>query len=285
MRHSPAIIRILAAGLLAAVTLAILLPVAFTLLGSLMSPGEIEYYFGPVYEGTAEEAVRLHLLPDRLSLESWYQVLLRRPDYLIKFWNSLLLCTAIVLGQLTVSCMGGFAFAKYRFRHKEILYYILIILMLMPVQVTLVPNYIVLDWLGLLDRWACLVLPVALAPFGTFLMTQVFKSVPDELLDAARLDGASTRQQLVRIMIPAAQSGVVSLALLAFIDAWNMVEQPVTFLRDASRYPLSVFLASVNSENFPLSFACGVLALLPVLLLFLFFQKELVQGIEFSGLK
>lgn len=212
-------------------------------------------------------------------------MLLRRPDYLIKFWNSLLLCTAIVLGQLTVSCMGGFAFAKYRFPHKEILYYILIILMLMPVQVTLVPNYIVLDWLGLLDRWACLVLPVALAPFGTFLMTQVFKSVPDELLDAARLDGASTRQQLVRIMIPAAQSGVVSLALLAFIDAWNMVEQPVTFLRDASRYPLSVFLASVNSENFPLSFVCGVLALLPVLLLFLFFQKELVQGIEFSGLK
>lgn len=155
MRRIPAMIRIPAAGILMAAALAILLPVCFTLLGSLMSPGEIEYYFGPVYEGTAEEAVRLHLLPDRLSLESWYQVLLRRPDYLIKFWNSLLLCTAIVLGQLTVSCMGGFAFAKYRFRHKEILYYILIILMLMPVQVTLVPNYIVLDWLGLLDRWAC----------------------------------------------------------------------------------------------------------------------------------
>ena len=86
-------------------------------------------------------------------------------------------------------------------------------------------------------------------------------------------------------MIPAAQSGVVSLALLAFIDAWNMVEQPITFLQDTARYPLSVFLASVNSENFSLSFACGVLALLPVLLLFLFFQKELVQGIEFSGLK
>ena len=285
MRHSPAIIRILAAGLLAVVTLAILLPVAFTLLGSLMSPGEIEHYFGPVYEGAAEQAVRLHLLPDRLSLESWYQVLLRRPDYLIKFWNSLLLCTAIVLGQLIVSCMGGFAFAKYRFPHKNLLYYALIVLMLMPVQVTLVPNYIVLDWLGLLDRWACLVLPMALAPFGTFLMAQVFKSVPDELLDAARLDGASTGQQLVRIMIPAAQSGVVSLALLAFIDAWNMVEQPITFLQDTARYPLSVFLASVHSENFSLSFACGVLALLPVLLLFLFFQKELVQGIEFSGLK
>ena len=285
MRSIPAMIRIPAAGVLVAMALAILLPVCFTLLGSLMSPGEIEHYFGPVYAETAEQAVRLHLLPDRLSLESWYQVLLRRPDYLIKFWNSLLLCTAIVLGQLTVSCMGGFAFAKYSFPHKQVLYYILIILMLMPVQVTLVPNYIVLDWLGLLDRWACLVLPVALAPFGTFLMTQVFKSVPDELLDAARLDGASTGQQLVRIMIPAAQSGVVSLALLAFIDAWNMVEQPVTFLQDASRYPLSVFLASVNSENFPLSFACGVLALLPVLLLFLFFQKELVQGIEFSGLK
>lgn len=278
-------VRVLAGCLLVAAALAILLPVGFTLLGSLMSPKEITHYFGLVYEGTAEETVRIHLLPDRVSLESWYQVLLRRPDYLIKFWNSLFLCTAIVLGQLIVSCMGGFAFAKYRFPHKEILYYALIVLMLMPVQVTLVPNYIVLDWLGLLDRWACLVLPMALSPFGTFLMTQVFKSVPDELLDAARLDGASTRQQLLWVMVPAAQSGVVSLALLAFIDAWNMVEQPVAFLSDTARYPLSVFLASVNSENFALSFACGVLALLPVLLLFLFFQKELVQGIEFSGLK
>ena len=247
MRHSPAIIRILAAELLAAVTLAILLPVFFTLLGSLMSPGEIEHYFGPIYEGAAEQTVRLHLLPDRLSLESWYQVLLRRPDYLIKFWNSLLLCAAIVLGQLIVSCMGGFAFAKYRFPHKNLLYYALIVLMLMPVQVTLVPNYIVLDWLGLLDRWACLVLPMALAPFGTFLMAQVFKSVPDELLDAARLDGASTGQQLVRIMIPAAQSGVVSLALLAFIDAWNMVEQPITFF--AGYRPLSAQCVSGQRQQ------------------------------------
>ena len=243
------------------------------------------YFLWKAYWSLTIQFLRLHLLPDRLSLESWYQVLLRRPDYLIKFWNSLLLCAAIVLGQLIVSCMGGFAFAKYRFPHKNLLYYALIVLMLMPVQVTLVPNYIVLDWLGLLDHWACLVLPMALAPFGTFLMAQVFKSVPDELLDAARLDGASTGQQLVRIMIPAAQSGVVSLALLAFIDAWNMVEQPLAFLRDSEMYPFSVFLASTSRDALAVVFPCGVLAMLPVLLLFWFFNEELVESIEFTGIK
>lgn len=227
----------------------------------------------------------LHLLPDVFSLESLYQVFLRRPDYLMKFWNSLLLCGMIVAGQSVVSCMGGFAFAKYSFRGKNVLFFLLIILMMMPVQVTLVPNYIVLDKLQLLNtRWA-LILPAAFLPFGTFLMAQIFKSVPDEILEAARLDGASTRQILLRILIPAGKGGFISLILLCFIDAWNMVEQPMVFLKEATQYPLSVFLATVNEANFSLSFACGILAMLPVLLLFLFFSEELVEGIEFSGLK
>ena len=225
------------------------------------------------------------LLPKAPTLQPLVEILIDSPQFFVMFWNSIRMSAWIVAGQLLFGVPAAWGLSRFHFPGKKLVLMLYIVLMLMPVQVTLVPNYIVLDWLGLLDRWACLVLPMALAPFGTFLMAQVFKSVPDELLDAARLDGASTGQQLVRIMIPAAQSGVVSLALLAFIDAWNMVEQPITFLQDTARYPLSVFLASVHSENFSLSFACGVLALLPVLLLFLFFQKELVQGIEFSGLK
>lgn len=262
----------------------VLFPMAYMVANSLMSPAEVSRYYATVYR-EAETGALLHFLPDVLSLESLYQVFLRRPDYLIKFWNSLFLCGTIVTGQAFVSSMGGFAFAKYKFRGQHTLFFLLIILMMMPVQVTLVPNYIVLDKLHLLGGWAALILPATFLPFGTFLMTQIFKSIPDEILDAARLDGASTRQILLRVLIPAGKGGFISLILLSFIDAWNMVEQPMVFLKKQTQYPLSVFLASVNSSNFSLSFACGILAMLPVLLLFLFFNEELVEGIEFSGLK
>ncbi len=264
----------------------VLFPVLYTLTSSLMSPSEVQRYYAAITQTAGDAAgARLHLLPDIFSLESFYQVLLRRPDYLIKFWNSLLLCGAIVAGQLVVSCMGGFAFAKYRFRGRTVLFYLLIVLMMMPVQVTLVPNYIVLDRLRLIDTWWALVLPAAFLPFGTFLMTQIFRGVPDEIVDAARLDGASTAGVLARVLVPAGKGGAISLVLLSFIDAWNMVEQPMVFLSDPIRYPLSVFLATVSQQNFSLSFACGVLAMMPVLLLFLFFNEELVEGIEFSGIK
>ena len=264
----------------------VLFPVVYTVAGSFMSPAEVLHYYQAVQSPAQGAAsARLHLVPDLISLESFYQILLRRPDYLIKFWNSLLLCAGIVAGQMAVSCLGGFAFAKYRFRGKGVLFYLLIILMMMPVQVTLVPNYIVLDRMGLLDSWWALVMPAAFLPFGTFLMTQIFRSVPDEIVDAARLDGASTLGVLVRVLVPAGKGGFISLVLLSFIDAWNMVEQPMVFLTDPVRYPLSVFLATVSRQNFSMSFACGVLAMAPVLLLFLFFNEELVEGIEFSGIK
>lgn len=266
-------------------SLLVLFPVVYMLCNSFMSPSEVSRYYNPAFDKSGSMNAVIHLVPDIFSVESYYQVFLRRPEYLMKFWSSLLLCGCILAGQAAVSCMGGFAFAKYRFRGRKILFFILILLMLMPVQVTLVPNYIVLDWLGLLDTYWALILPMAFAPFGTFLMAQIFRSIPDELLDAARLDGASTAQVLVRVAVPAGKGGVISLVLLGLVDSWNMVEQPVVFLKDSSRYPLSVFLASVNDRNFPLSFACGVLAALPVMLLFLFFNEELVEGIEFSGIK
>lgn len=266
-------------------SLLVLFPVVYMLCNSFMSPSEVSRYYNSAFDKSGNMNAVIHLIPDIFSMESYYQVFLRRPEYLMKFWLSLLLCGCIIAGQVVVSCMGGFAFAKYRFRGRKILFFILILLMLMPVQVTLVPNYIVLDRLGLLDTYFALILPMVFAPFGTFLMAQIFKSIPDELLEAAQLDGASTAEVLIKVAVPAGKGGVISLILLELVDAWNMVEQPVVFLKDSSKYPLSVFLASVNESNFPLSFACGVLAALPVILLFLFFNEELIEGIEFSGIK
>lgn len=263
----------------------VLFPAVYTWCSSFMSPLEVREYYSAAIEKNAEIPVAFHMLPDRVSLESYYTVFLRSTHYLLKFWYSLFLCIAISFGQIAVSSLGGFAFAKYPIPCKKTLLFLLMVLMLMPIQVTLVPNYIILDKFGLLDSSWALILPMIFSPFGTVLMTRIFQQIPDELLDAARLDGASVLQLLYRILMPIGKSGILSIVLLSFVDSWNMVEQPITFLRDTLYYPLSVFLASVNRLNFPLSFVGGVLAALPVLLLFLFFHEELTQGIELSGIK
>ena len=210
---------------------------------------------------------------------------LRRTVYWLRFWRTLAMCGVIVAGQLLVSILGGFAFAKFSFPGKRWLFYLLVVLMLMPVQVTLVPNYIVLERLNLLDSYGALILPAMFLPFGTFLMTQIFKAVPDEVLQAGQIDGAGTLTVLFRVLLPAGRAGAVSLCLLTFIDAWNMVEQPLAFLKDSAKYPFSVFLASTSRDALAVVFPCGVLAMLPVLLLFWFFNEELVEGIEFTGIK
>lgn len=214
-----------------------------------------------------------------------YQVFIRQPFYLYKFWKTLALGIFVVFVHAVISCMGGYAFAKFRFRWKRGLYFLMIVLMMMPVQVTLVPSYIILDKLNLLDSWTALALPCIFSPFGTVLMTQVFRSVSDEILDAAKVDGADTWQTLWQILAPAARGGLVSLVLLTFVDVWNMVEQPMVFLQDSDNFPLSVFLAVRNDTNTALSFAGGLLAMIPVLLLFLYFKDELAEGIEFTGVK
>ncbi len=116
-------------------------------------------------------------------------------------------------------------------------------------------------------------------------MRQVISTMPNDIIEAAKIDGANQFQLLFKIVIPRSQSGIVSLAILCFIDNWNMVEQPLVFLKDKTQYPLSIFLSQINSSNLSLSFACGILAMIPVALLFVFFEKELVEGISFSNLK
>ena len=264
----------------------VLFPAIYTVCNSFMSPSEIESYYGAAIDQKENAEAAFHIIPNAFSLEGYYMVFLRSTDYLMKFWYSLFLCMVISAGQILVSALGGFAFAKYPIPFKKtILFLLMVLMMMMPIQVTLVPNYIILDELKLLDSWLALILPMIFLPFGTVFMTQIFRRIPDEILDAAKLDGAGTLQILFRIVMPIGKGGIISVFLLSFVDSWNMVEQPMTFLRDTLRYPLSVFLASVNEVNFALSFVCSVLAALPMLLLFFFFHEELTQGIELSGVK
>lgn len=264
-------------------SLLIIGPVVYTISNSFMSSDEIvRYYAGYTRSGGFTS---FHLIPDRLSLDAYFQMLIGKPDYLVKFWNSMFLSFTIVAGQIVISCLGGYAFSKLKFRYSNLIFYVVIVMMMMPYQVTLVSNFIVLEKMKMIGKYSAVIVPSFFSAFGVFLMKQSFDTIPNEQLEAASLDGASELLQLVMVAIPMNKAGIGSLIILGFIDAWNMVEMPLVLLSERSQYPLSLYLASVVTENLSLGFACGVLALFPSLMMFLFFEDELVEGITFATLK
>ncbi len=261
----------------------VLLPVVFTIFASFMSPEEVALNYG---EMSLENGFTpLHFLPDRISLSAYREVLIETPRYLMQFWISLGICVAICVGQVFLSILGGYAFSRFRFRFRDAIFFGVIVLMVLPYQVTLAPSYMVIRALGLLNTNASLIFPGIFSAFGLFLMRQIMASVPDSILEAASLDGANTFVALWRVMVPCCSSGIKALVLLSFVDAWSMVEQPIVFITDAFRQPLSVFLLRVGKEDMALGFACSVLFIIPVLFLLLLFEKQLVEGIVQSEIK
>ena len=220
-----------------------------------------------------------------VTLQPYYDVFQSSSRYLDSFWRSLGLTCTVAVGQLAVSVPAGFCFAKRSFPGKRILAFLLVALLVLPVQVTLVPNYLMLKNLGLLNTYAALILPALFAPLGTFLLGQSFRSIPNALLDAARLDGCGTIGLLWRIAMPMRKGTMACVAILAFLDAWNMVEQPLAYLRSFQEYPLSVGLAYAAPQGVAVQMVCCLLAALPPLFLFAFFSQDLVDGIVLGEVK
>lgn len=219
------------------------------------------------------------------SLQSYYDVFLGKTEFLLRFWKSVGLSLCITLGQVAVSTLAGFGFAKFRFPGKNILFFLLMVMIILPLQVTLMPNYMLLQNMGLIGTYISLALPAIVVPLGTFIMTHSFQAVPDSIVEAARLDGCGTLGMIPRILLPANSNGLICTALISFVDAWNMVEQPLTYLEAFKDYPISVALASVSPAEPTVLLACCVLVTLPPLFLFLLFNRELGSGIAMGGEK
>ena len=256
--------------LLSLIALIFLLPVIYMLANSVMQSSEIVEAYTP----SKEHYAIFKLIPDKFSLEQYYQAFLRRPKFLRMFWNSLLITVPIVVTQSIVSLFASFAFAKLKFPFRDKLFFVFIILLILPSQVTMVPNYIVLQQLGLLDSLAALILPSAFTAFGVCLLRQYMRYIPDETIEAARIDGAGTFKILFQIVVPQVRGGIASMMILTFIDAWNMVEQVIVFITDREKYPLSVALSEFSDSDVGIVFACGVIFMIPPLLLYLYHSKE-----------
>lgn len=267
-----------------------LMPIVLTITNSFMSSSEISANYGSVFATNDKggkvyisEKVNLKFIPDIVSFSQYTTVLLKSPEYLLKFWNSVILVAPIVAGQLLVASVAAYGFTRWRGKIRDGLFFAYVILMLMPYQVTLVPNYLVSDWLGLLNtRWA-IILPGIFAPFSVFLLTKFMRRIPVALIESAKLDGANEWHVFWDICLPQCRSALYSVAILVFIDYWNMVEQPLILLPDADMQPLSVYLSTINAGEIGIAFAVAVIYMIPGLLMFLHGEAYLVEGIAHSG--
>ena len=278
-----------------------LMPIVLTVANSFMQETEIAANYGMVFDvfnksedlwgsgpqlnksSYISETANLKFIPDMVTFKQYFTVLLQSPDYLLKFWNSVILVVPIVVGQIVVALGIAYCFARFRKRWTQILFFGYVILMLMPYQVTLVPNFLVSKWLGIYDtRWA-VILPGIFSTFSVYLLTKYFRRIPISYIEAAKLDGATEWQIFTWICVPLCKSAIASTSILFFIDYWNMVEQPLILMTDGDKYPLSIFLSQINQGEVGLAFAVAVIYMIPTILIYLYGEEYLVDGISYSS--
>lgn len=256
----------------------------FMLTGTLMPLDELKATIGPVL-GMREGFAQWTVLPSYPTLQPLVELLLDTPQFFTMFWNTCKLVFPQVLGQFLVGAPAAWALSRLRFRGREALFALYTVLMLMPFQVMMVPSYLVADRLGLMDTMWAVILPGVFSTFPVFIMAKGFDSVPHAVIEAAALDGAGDFQIFVRIGLPMGLPGILSALVLGFLEAWNAIEQPMTFLKTRADWPLSLYLPQIVSEKVGLALVSSLIMLMPTVLIFLFGQKYLELGIQAGGVK
>lgn len=259
-------------------------PVIFLLAGTFMGNQEIIECISPVFmDGGGYAGWRL--VPQYPTLGNVVELLLDSPEFFKMFWNSAKITVFILAGQLIFGMPAAWGMARYDFRGKKLIYTFYIVMMMMPFQVTMLSEYLVLDRLHLMDTSAAVILPGIFSTFSVFIMYRFFRGIPESIMDAARIDGAGELQIFVAVGIPLGSSGIISALVLSFLECYSMIEQPMTFLKTKSLWPLSLFLPEVSSGNVGFSMCASFAALLPAVFVFLIGQDYLEQGIAASGIK
>nr|WP_253299011.1 carbohydrate ABC transporter permease [Paenibacillus barcinonensis] len=266
-------------------------PIVIIFTNSLMTAQEISINYGLIGQMT-EAAVgkegifaNLKLIPDKVSLSQYGKVFIDNPKYLVMFWNSVFMVVPIIAGQTLVASLAAYAFSKLKFRGRDSMFLVYVMTMLMPFQVTLVPNYIMVDMLGMLNSTSAIIVPGIFAAFGVFMLRQFMLDIPYAYIEAAKMDGAGHLRIFVTMIVPMIKPGLAALVILLFVDYWNMVEQPLIFLDDPFKQPLSVFLSTINQTERGMAFAASMLYMAPMVMVFLYAESNFIEGIQLSGVK
>ena len=260
-------------------------PIIFLLSGSFMSGVELTESLKPLFYQQTDAYISMGLMPVFPTLRHYVEVLLDSPEFFVMFWNSVKLVVAILALQLVVGVPAAWGFAKYSFPFKKTLFTIYIVLMMMPFQVTMLSNYLVLDKLNLINTHLAVILPLGFSTFPVFLMYRFFCNIPDDMLEAAKIDGAGILQIFRHIAVPIGSAGIIAAMILGFLEYWNLIEQPMTFLADQTKWPLSLYLPNITRETAGSAFAASMIGLVPAILVFTAGQDYLEKGIMASAVK
>ena len=271
--------------LLTLLALVFVFPVLFLAVGSLMGKNELTDLLLPVLKTGSTGYVYWKLFPEYPTLRSYVEVLLDSPEFFVMFWNSVKITLGALAGELLVGMTAAWGFARFDFPGKKGLFTLYIALMMMPFQVMLLGNYLVLDDLRLLDSLLGIIFPAVFSTFPVFIMYRFFEEIPLALLEAARLDGAGELLLFFMIAIPLGSPGVISAMVLGFLEYWNLIEQPMVFLKTKELWPLSLYLPNIDMDHAGAAFAASMIALAPAVLVFFAGQDYLEQGIVSTAVK
>src|SRR6478735_8379603 len=243
---------------------------------------------------TLPDSVRLTIIPDPFTLDAYNYVQTNlQPSIFVLFWNSLVLAVVVTLTNVTLGSLAGYAFARLRFRFREALFLLVLGTLMIPDQLRLVPMYTAFNAVGLtngIGEYVSVVLVLAISATSIFLLRQYFLTIPRDLEEAARIDGAGFFTTFWRVMLPLAGPAIAAVAILQFQGTWNGYFWPYVILQQPDQYTVPVALSFFRLAgglvtNWPPLMAMVVLATIPVLVLYLFFQRYFVEGIAASGVK
>ncbi|NLC33523.1 MAG: carbohydrate ABC transporter permease [Clostridiales bacterium] len=245
----------------------ILLPVVFMFMNSLMP----SWIMTPAYVNG--QTTRLAFIPMPITLSQYKEALLLDSQLLDAFWNDLTWSIVSASCQALFALAAGYVLAKVCFIGRRLILVLFIFTMLMPLQVLIVPQYVIAQQFNIINtRWS-LYLPIVFAPFGSFLMCQMIAQLPEEMIEYARLEGAGTSTILYQIVMPYALPGLWLVFVFTFAEAWNMIEQPLILLRDSIQYPLSL-LIHIQGQFLPQYVLVAALIMMAPILSFLLFMRK-----------
>ena len=272
--------------LLTAAAVLLLLPITVTILYSFFSPDEIKTFMSARNNYTASSMMEIRLVPRQVSLEQYYRLLITEQSILRFFINSALYAVAIITGQLLVLPMLAYGLSCFRFRGRDLIAFGIVLLMVLPFQVTMVPNVLTLRALNLLNTPWAVILPMLTLPFSAFLLRQYMLNIPREMLEAAQIDSAGTFRCFLQIVLPMSRPVIGTMIALSFAECWNLVEQPLTYLTlRTDLHPLSVVFSRLTNNISGIEFAGASLFILPSLFIYLIFQEDIMEGIQVTDIK
>lgn len=274
----------MSAVVLTALAIIVCLPAALLISGSLTGEYEMHERLLPLVQESGSY-VSWRWIPQFPDFSQFGKLLFATPQFFVLFWNSMKITALILAGQLFTAVPAAWAFSRYQFWMKKALFTLYIVLMLLPFQVTMLSQYLVLDRTGLLNTHWAVILPAVFSTFPVFLIYRSFCGIPESLVEAARIDGAGEWYSFFHIGLPLAEGGILSAAVLNFLECWNLIEQPLAFLKDKAKWPLSLYLPQIGLDQAGFAMTASVITLLPALCVFAFGQDYLEQGISASGMK